>query len=70
MSRELQHYDPQRYLHEHRWMRNWNRGYLDWSHAMGFRPDATPIQIHLYSPVLQSFRLAARGLRPAASTPE
>ncbi len=38
-----------------------NREYLDHAHAMGWIPDAEPIVLHVYSEVLQKFRLAARG---------
>jgi anaerobic selenocysteine-containing dehydrogenase len=43
------------------YMRNWNREYLDFSMDMGFRQKNDPIQIAIYSDILQSFRLAARG---------
>ncbi|MCU0969129.1 MAG: molybdopterin oxidoreductase family protein [Rubrivivax sp.] len=46
---------------EHRWMRNWNRGYLEWAQQAGMRRDADPIVIHLYSEFMQRFRLAAQG---------
>ncbi len=62
----FQHEMPQ----AHRWMRNWNRGYLDFARDAGFRPSATPIVIQLYSPVLQQFRLAAQGLREGRQPPE
>jgi anaerobic selenocysteine-containing dehydrogenase len=42
-------------------MRNWNRGYLDWSQRNRITRYAEPILVHLYSEVLQKFRLAAQG---------
>ena len=42
-------------------MRNWNKGYLEWSQRSGITRYAEPILIHLYSEVLQKFRLAAQG---------
>jgi anaerobic selenocysteine-containing dehydrogenase len=43
------------------YMRNWNREYLDFAMDMGFRQKNDPINLAIYSDVLQSFRLAARG---------
>ncbi len=43
------------------YMRNWNRGYLNWAQEHRLLRYAEPINIHLYSEVLQKFRLAARG---------
>jgi anaerobic selenocysteine-containing dehydrogenase len=45
----------------YRYMRNWNRGYLEWSLRNRITRYAEPILVHLYSEVLQKFRLAARG---------
>jgi len=42
-------------------MRNWNLGYLEWSRRNRITRYAEPILIHLYSEVLQKFRLAAQG---------
>jgi anaerobic selenocysteine-containing dehydrogenase len=55
---------------EHQYMRNWNRDYLKWAQAVGFRRDFDPIVVHLYSEILQSFRLAAQGKRPGRQPPE
>ncbi len=53
------------YHHElpksYQYMRNWNRGYLDWSQRNRITRYAEPILIHVYSEVLQKFRLAAQG---------
>ena len=54
------------YHHElppsYQYMRNWNKGYLDVVAAQRASPRyAEPILIHLYSEVLQKFRLAAQG---------
>ena len=54
----------------HQFMRNWNKGYMQWSQGMRLRRDADPILIHLYSDVLQRFRLAAQGKRPGKQPPE
>ncbi|MES9960095.1 MAG: sulfite dehydrogenase subunit SoeA [Sedimenticola sp.] len=45
----------------YQYMRNWNKGYLHWARAHGMTRYAEPITIHLYSEVLQKFRLAAQG---------
>jgi anaerobic selenocysteine-containing dehydrogenase len=45
----------------YQYMRNWNRGYLEWSQRNRIQRYAEPILVHLYSEVLQKFRLAARG---------
>lgn len=51
------------------YMRNWNREYLDFAVDMGFRQKNDPIQIAIYSDILQSFRLAARGHGSARRPP-
>jgi anaerobic selenocysteine-containing dehydrogenase len=55
---------------EHQYMRNWNRGYMQWSQQAGLRRDADPILIHIYSDVLQKFRLAAQGKRSGKQPPD
>lgn len=55
---------------EHQYMRNWNRGYLDFSKANALRQKNDPIMIAIYSDILQKFRLAAKGQRPGSSPPE
>jgi len=45
----------------YQYMRNWNKGYLEWSQRTRIRGRADPIVIHLYSEPLQKFRLAAQG---------
>jgi len=52
------------------YMRNWNKGYLNWARHHGLTRFAEPITIHLYSEVLQRFRLAAEGRRPGRQPPE
>jgi anaerobic selenocysteine-containing dehydrogenase len=52
------------------YMRNWNKGYLNWARHHGLTRFAEPITIHLYSEVLQRFRLAADGRRPGRQPPE
>ena len=62
----FQHHLPR----ELRYMRNWNRDYLQWAQQMGLRRDFDPIVIHIYSEILQRFRLAAQGKRPGRQPPE
>ncbi len=54
----------------YQYMRNWNKGYLEWARAHGMTRYAEPINAHLYSEVLQKFRLAAEGKRPGKQPPE
>jgi anaerobic selenocysteine-containing dehydrogenase len=53
------------YHHElprsYQYMRNWNKGYLQWSRHYGLTRYAEPVNIHIYSEVMQKFRLAAQG---------
>ena len=46
---------------EYRYMRNWNRAYLDFAKDKGWRQKSDPVQLAIYSDTLQSFRLAAQG---------
>ncbi len=52
------------------YMRNWNRGYLNWAQEHRLLRYAEPINIHLYSEVLQKFRLAAQGQWDGRQPPE
>jgi sulfite dehydrogenase (quinone) subunit SoeA len=52
------------------YMRNWNKEYLDWAQHAGMRRDNDPIVIHIYSELLQAFRLAAQGKRPGKQPPD
>jgi len=61
------HYELPR---SYQYMRNWNKGYLNWARHFGLTRFAEPITIHLYSEVLQRFRLAAEGRRPGRQPPE
>ncbi|TVP89848.1 MAG: formate dehydrogenase [Thioalkalivibrio sp.] len=45
----------------YQYMRNWNKGYLEWSQRNRITRYAEPILIHLYSEVLMKFRAAAQG---------
>jgi len=45
----------------YQYMRNWNKGYLEWSRRNRITRYDEPILIHLYSEVLQKFRIAAQG---------
>jgi sulfite dehydrogenase (quinone) subunit SoeA len=52
------------------YMRNWNKEYLAFSKDNSFRRLDEPITIHLYSDLLQGFRLAAQGKRVGKQPPE
>ncbi len=54
----------------YQYMRNWNKGYLEWARAHGMTRYAEPINVHIYSEVLQKFRLAAQGKRPGKQPPK
>src|SRR5512134_1507863 len=53
----------------YRYMRNWNRGYMEWAQRHRLRRFGEPILVHLYSEVLQKFRLAAQGKWPGRRPP-
>ena len=53
-----------------RYMRNWNRAYLDFAQEHGWRKRNDPVIVALYSDVLQQFRLAALGQRPGRQPPD
>ena len=52
------------------YMRNWNEGYLEWANGHGLIRQTSPILIHIYSEVLQKFRLAAQGKRDGRQPPD
>jgi anaerobic selenocysteine-containing dehydrogenase len=52
-----QHKLPRSY----QYMRNWNKGYLEWAQRHRLVRYSDPILLHVYSEVLQKFRLAAQG---------
>ena len=53
----------------YQYMRNWNRGYMEWAQRMRIRRFGDPVMIQIYSEVLQKFRLAAEGKGPARRPP-
>jgi anaerobic selenocysteine-containing dehydrogenase len=53
----------------YQYMRNWNRGYMQWAQRARIRRLGDPILCHLYSEVLQKFRLAAQGRWPGKKPP-
>ena len=55
---------------EHQYMRNWNRGYMQWAQGVGLRRDNDPIVIHIYSEFVQRFRLAAQGKTEGRQPPD
>ncbi len=54
----------------YQYMRNWNQGYLEWSKRHSLTRYVEPINIHIYSEVLQKFRLAAQGKSDGKQPPE
>jgi anaerobic selenocysteine-containing dehydrogenase len=52
------------------YMRNWNQAYLDFAKEKGWRQKNDPVQLAIYSDVLQSFRLAAQGKTTGRQPPE
>jgi len=54
----------------YQYMRNWNQGYLEWAKRHVLTRYAEPINIHIYSEVLQKFRLAAQGKTDGRRPPE
>jgi len=54
----------------YQYMRNWNQGYLEWAKRHSLTRYAEPINIHIYSEVLQKFRLAAQGKTNGKQPPE
>jgi len=45
----------------YQYMRNWNKGYMQWAQRVRIRRFADPVILQVYSEVLQRFRLAAQG---------
>jgi anaerobic selenocysteine-containing dehydrogenase len=74
--RQWEMYAANNCVHHHRlppsyqYMRNWNRGYMEWAQRVRIRRYGDPVIIHLYSEVLQRFRLAAQGRRAGRQPPE
>jgi anaerobic selenocysteine-containing dehydrogenase len=54
----------------YQYMRNWNQGYLEWAKYHHLTRYTDPINIHIYSEVLQKFRLAAQGKYGGKQPPE
>ncbi|MFV1982535.1 MAG: molybdopterin-dependent oxidoreductase [Thiohalomonadales bacterium] len=54
----------------YQYMRNWNMGYLKWAQEHRLTRYAEPININVYSEVLQKFRLAAQGKRAGKQPPD
>jgi anaerobic selenocysteine-containing dehydrogenase len=54
----------------YQYMRNWNKGYMEWAQRVRIRRYTDPILIQIYSEVLQNFRLAARGKGTGRKPPE
>ncbi len=52
------------------YMRNWNQGYLKWAQEHRLTRYEEPINIHIYSEVLQKFRMAAQGKHDGKQPPE
>ncbi|MFA5626579.1 MAG: molybdopterin oxidoreductase family protein [Thiohalomonadaceae bacterium] len=62
----FQHKMPRSY----QYMRNWNQGYLQWAQSNGMTRYAEPINCHIYSEILQKFRLAAQGKTTGRQPPD
>jgi len=54
----------------YQYMRNWNQGYLTWAQDHRLTRYDEPINIHIYSEILQKFKLAAQGKRPGRQPPD
>jgi anaerobic selenocysteine-containing dehydrogenase len=54
----------------YQYMRNWNQGYLEWAKRHALLRYTEPINIHIYSEVLQKFRLAAQGKSDTKQPPD
>jgi len=54
----------------YQYMRNWNKGYLRWAKENRLARYDEPILIHIYSEVLQQFRLAAQGKTQGKQPPD
>ncbi|MBU6259274.1 MAG: molybdopterin oxidoreductase family protein [Burkholderiales bacterium] len=54
----------------YQYMRNWNKGYMEWAMRTRLRRFGEPVLIQLWSEELQSFRLAAQGKRAGRRPPE
>jgi anaerobic selenocysteine-containing dehydrogenase len=54
----------------YQYMRNFNKGYLQWSRKHRLTRFAEPITIHVYSEILQKFRLAAQGKLEGKQPPD
>jgi anaerobic selenocysteine-containing dehydrogenase len=52
------------------YMRNWNRGYLNWAQEHRMLRYAEAINIHIYSEILMKFRLAAQGKTDGKQPPD
>ena len=61
------HYELPR---SYQYMRNWNKGYLEWAQEHRLTRYAEPINIHMYSEVLQKFRMAAQGKTDGKQPPD
>ncbi|MEI8267254.1 MAG: molybdopterin oxidoreductase family protein [Betaproteobacteria bacterium] len=55
---------------DQQYMRNWNQSYLDFAKDKGWRQKNDPVQLAIYSDVLQLFRLAAQGKTAGRQPPE
>ncbi|HEY5776298.1 MAG TPA: molybdopterin oxidoreductase family protein, partial [Xanthomonadales bacterium] len=54
----------------YQYMRNWNQGYLEWAKRHALLRYTEPINIHIYSEILQKFRLAAQGKTDGRQPPD
>ncbi|MDH5217027.1 MAG: molybdopterin oxidoreductase family protein, partial [Gammaproteobacteria bacterium] len=61
------HYELPKHM---QYMRNWNKDYLDWAYDHAIITKNVPIVPHVYSEILQQFRLAAEGKREGKQPPD
>jgi anaerobic selenocysteine-containing dehydrogenase len=61
------HYELPKHM---QYMRNWNKDYLDWAYDHAIITKNSPIVPHVYSEILQQFRLAAEGKREGKQPPD
>ncbi|HTT37541.1 MAG TPA: molybdopterin oxidoreductase family protein [Burkholderiales bacterium] len=54
----------------YQYMRNWNKGYMEWAQRTRIRRFSEPVLIQIYSEVLQRFRLAGQGKWKTRRPPE
>ena len=73
--RQWEMYAQNNCVHHHalppsyQYMRNWNRGYMEWAQRLRIRRYSDPVIVQIYSEVMQKFRLAAMERGPGRKPP-